>query len=344
MKRNFLGVVSLLTLLLFSLQNTVANSRIREEEEIESVKKIWSGPRHDAFTDLIRFKNKWFCTFRESEHHVGGNGVIRVLSSSKGEKWEPVASLTESGIDLRDPKLSITPDNRLMLVMGGSVYEGKKLLERQSRVAFSKDGKKWSATQRVLAKEDWLWRVTWHKGKAYGISYNSSATPDWTIKLVESTDGIEWRLVTDLKVPGRPNEATVRFLKNGKCVALVRREANDKQAWIGVSSAPYRDWKWTTAGMQIGGPNFVVLPDDQLFASGRKYGETKSDAKTFVGSMNFTSVSPEVILPSGGDTSYAGMVWHKGMLWLSYYSSHETSSDIYLAKIRLPKSRDKFTR
>ena len=28
-------------------------------------------------------------------------------------------------------------------------------------------------------------------------------------------------------------------------------------------------------------------------------------------------------LPSGGDTSYAGLVFHDGMLWVSYYSSHE---------------------
>ena len=40
-------------------------------------------------------------------------------------------------------------------------------------------------------------------------------------------------------------------------------------------------------------------------------------------------------LPSGGDTSYAGMVWHEGLLWMSYYSSHEDRPSIYLAKIRL---------
>ncbi len=41
-------------------------------------------------------------------------------------------------------------------------------------------------------------------------------------------------------------------------------------------------------------------------------------------------------LPSGGDTSYPGLVWHDGLLWVSYYSSHEGKSSIYLAKVRLP--------
>ncbi|MBX3731392.1 MAG: hypothetical protein KF791_02220 [Verrucomicrobiae bacterium] len=40
-------------------------------------------------------------------------------------------------------------------------------------------------------------------------------------------------------------------------------------------------------------------------------------------------------LPSGGDTSYAGMVPHEDLLWVSYYSSHEGRTSIYLAKVRL---------
>ena len=306
--------------------------------ELISVKKIADSPEHEAFTDLIRFRGKWFCTFRKSKAHVGGDGKIPVLTSDDGETWKTAAELTEQGIDLRDPKFSITPDNRLMLVMGGSVYKGTTLKERQPRVSFSKDGRKWTAPKRVLEVSDWLWRVTWYKGRAYGISYNSSASPEWKLKLVASDDGVKWSTVTELAVNGHPNESTIRFLKNGDCIALVRREASDKMAWIGRSSAPYTGWKWTPCGMQVGGPNFIVLPNGEMIASGRKYGATTKDARTFVGRMDFDSVDSQLILPSGGDCSYPGMVWHKDLLWLSYYSSHEGNTDIYLAKIRLPKS------
>jgi hypothetical protein len=44
-------------------------------------------------------------------------------------------------------------------------------------------------------------------------------------------------------------------------------------------------------------------------------------------------------LPSGGDTSYAGLVWHDDLLWVSYYSSHEGKTSIYLAKVRLVKTQ-----
>jgi hypothetical protein len=308
--------------------------------QLVSVKKIWSQGEHNAFTDLIRFDNQWFCTFRESEAHVGGNGKIRVLASHDGERWDSAALLNEEGVDLRDPKLSVTPANRLMLVLGGSVYDGKTLKERQSRVAFSPDGRKWTNPQRVLEKGDWLWRITWHKGRAYGIAYASSvtakATNEWTARLVASNDGTNYQLVKLFDVAGRPNEATARFFDNDECIVLLRREAQDKSAWIGRSRPPYQDWKWQSAGLFVGGPNFIALPGDELIAGGRQSNPAPVGPKTFVGRMDAQAVTPQLILPSGGDCSYPGLVWHDGLLWVSYYSSHEGKSSIYLAKIKLP--------
>ncbi len=338
----------ILPLLVFCSTQLLAAAVPAEAPQLVTVKKIWDAAPHNAFTDLVRFDRKSFCTFREADGHVRGNGKIRVLSSDDGEAWQSSALLSEEGIDLRDPKFSVTPDNRLMLVMGGSLYEDKKLKERQSRVAFSKDGRNWSAPQRVLDKGDWLWRVTWQKGRAYGIVYsvrqaapgNPGVQEEWTVRLVESEDGIAFRLVTMLDVPGRPNEATVRFLANGDCIALIRREGlnpnPDKDAWIGTSRAPYKDWKWRSAGVQVGGPNFLVLPGGAMVASGRQYNARPATNKTFVGRMDRQSVKQELILPSGGDCSYPGMVWHDGLLWLSYYSTHEGKTAIYLAKVRLP--------
>src|SRR5438067_6645918 len=209
-------------------------------ELVGGVTRIWDAGRHNAFTDLVRFGGRWFCTFREADAHVGGDGKLRVLSSADGTRWESVALLAEAGIDLRDPKLSVTPDGRLMVVAGGSVYEGKTLKGRQPRVAFSKDGREWTPTRRVLGEGDWLWRVTWHGGKCYGVSYNASqrdttaakdaaksgsAPPgpaDWKLKLWVSADGEKYDLLTHLDVPGHPNETTLRFGPGGEMVALVR--------------------------------------------------------------------------------------------------------------------------
>ena len=309
--------------------------------QLVSVRKIWDAAGHNAFTDLTRFDGKWLCTFREADGHVRGNGRIRVITSADGEQWQSAALLSEQGIDLRDPKLCLTPDNRLMLVMGGSVYEGKVLKERQPRVSFSKDGQSWSTPQRVLNKGEWLWRVTWHKNRAYGISYKQigSRTPtnEWRLTLFSSADGMDWKKVTSLAVPDQPNEATVRFQPNDECIALVRREAGDRNAWIGHSAPPYKKWQWHTAGVSVGGPNFIMLPNGgAMVAAGRQSNPKPESARTFVGPMTLESVKADLVLPSGGDCSYPGLVWHDGVLWLSYYSSHEGKTSIYLAKIKLP--------
>ncbi len=306
--------------------------------QIVSVKKIWDVGDHNAFTDLIRFQDRFFCVFREAEDHVGGDGEIRVLASSDGEQWESAALIREAGIDLRDPKLSVTPDARLMIVAGGSVYNGTKTLQgRQPRVSFSGDGHRWSQPKRILAEGDWLWRVTWHNGIAYGVSYRAAdktaSDAQWQVNLHSSSDGVSYELVSQLDVTGRPNETTLRFLPDGRMVALVRREAGDHTAWIGSSRAPYQEWQWASMGHRIGGPNFIRLPEGDLWAAGRSY---PGERKTVLARLTLTDYQPKLTLPSGGDTSYPGLVWHDGLLWMSYYSSHEGQTSIYLAKIRLP--------
>jgi len=53
--------------------------------KIVSVNKIWDKGPHNAFTDLVRFEDKWYCAFREAEGHVRGGGTLRVLVSGDGE-------------------------------------------------------------------------------------------------------------------------------------------------------------------------------------------------------------------------------------------------------------------
>jgi len=308
------------------------------EPELLSVRKIWDQGRHNAFTGLIRFQDHWFCTFREADGHVCGDGKLRILESVDGENWKSAALLAEDGIDLRDPKLSITPDGRLMVVVGGSVYGGtKKLQGRQPRVAFSKHGHEWLPTRRVLSEGEWLWRVTWHDGTAYGTSYNLSPTkPDAerVLKLYRSHNGTDWKLAAPLDVTGKPNEATVRFLRSGEAMMLVRRGAGDQCGWIGASRPPYTDWKFTPTKVRLGGPDFIELPDGSLVAGSRDYSQGAAKCSLF--RMTHDSLRRVLTLPSGGDCSYPGLVWHDGLLWVSYYSSHEGKTSIYLAKLKWP--------
>ena len=41
-----------------------------------SVAKIWDQGAHNAFTDLLRFDDRWWCTFREAADHGWSIGTI----------------------------------------------------------------------------------------------------------------------------------------------------------------------------------------------------------------------------------------------------------------------------
>lgn len=302
------------------------------EPEVVSVRKIWDRGEHNAFTDLIRFKDRWWCTFREAQDHGPSIGKVRVIESADGENWESAALLEESDVDLRDPKLSIMPDGRLMLVMGGSIYKGTPHGTRSPRVSFSADGREWTSPRKVLAEDHWLWRATWHDDWAWSVSKLGEGSDPRRGMLYRSKDGLDWEWITEFRLPNNTwnaSETTLRFMPDGELIALVRPE------WIGTSRVPYTDWSWTKLQHRLGGPNFIRLPSGELWAASRGYGQA---ATTTLARMTRDSYDPVLTLPSGGDCSYPGMVWHDDLLWMSYYSSHEGKTNIYLTKIRFKKA------
>ncbi len=137
-----------------------------EQKLVVSIERIWDRADHSAFTDIVPLGDYLYCTFREGSGHVPGvNGTVRVIRSRDRMNWESVALLAERHADLRDPKLSVTPDGRLMVNMGASFYHGKKRLGIESRVAFAdSDGRSFGAPERVVFPPemilgfDWMWR------------------------------------------------------------------------------------------------------------------------------------------------------------------------------------------
>lgn len=305
-----------------------------------SVERIWDRAEHQAFTDLVHHDGRWYLAFREgSSHATGRDGVTRVLGSEDGLDWRTVGLIEEEGVDLRDAKLAVDGDGRLMVVMGGSRYSGSTLLGRTPKVSFLGDRGFRPCLDIVIDPAiaqpfDWLWRVTSRQGKAYGVVYQAEGA-EWAAHLVVSEDALSYQHVTTFELEGKPNETTLRFLDDGTLVALLRREGGDGRAMAGHASPPYSDWTWAKLPLRLGGPNFVVLPGGELLASGRDY--TANGARTILGRFDLEgSWTTLLTLPSGGDTSYPGMVVRGDQLWLSYYSSHEGKTSVYLARLRIP--------
>jgi hypothetical protein len=309
---------------------------LQAQPELLDARKIWDQAPHNAFTDLIRFKDRWLCVFREGKGHVSPDGTLRVLGSADGLTWASEALVSLPGADLRDAKITITPDGRLMLT-GVAAYPKPAPIEYQSMSWFSSDGKTWSEGVKVADPNFWLWRVTWLKDRALGIGYG--CTDLKTVRLYSSTDGKSFTTeVATLFDKGYPNESSIVFQDDGSAVCLLRRDEATKTAQLGLAKAPYREWTWKDLGVHIGGPHLLRLPDGRIIAGGRRHEKGVYTALMWLDPAAGTAAE-FVKLPSGGDTSYPGMVWHDGLLWVSYYSSHEGKTSIYLARVKIPPAK-----
>jgi len=342
---------------LFLIGTSFSFASVPVTVEVVEVSRIWDKAPHNAFTDLVRWNDSFYCAFREGRGHVSTDGKIRILESKDANRWDSAALVVLAGYDLRDAHLSVTPDGRLML-LGGAAPRKKdnQSAPTGSFASFSQDGRRWTKPQIVVQPGRWLWCVTWNQAKAYGVTYpagKGEPRPSKTgrgeryLDLLVSTDGINYQThLPKLFEQGRPTEVTLRFDTDRTCYALVRRdryETESTSAFLGISRPDYKQWQWKDLGADFnsfGGPNLIQIPGGHWIAAGRMHQGGAHTALTYIDVENGT-MTKLVKLPSGGDTSYPGLLWHNQMLYVSYYSSHEGKTSIYLAKVKIkPKAEN----
>ena len=306
-----------------------------ESIQLIDVRRIWDQAPHNAFTDLLHHEGQWYCVFREGSKHVSPDGALRVIASPDGETWKSIALISHPDFDLRDAKLCTTPDGRFML--NGAGMQADLPIRYHSMVWFSSDrGKTWDKGQRIGDPGFWLWRIQWHGDTAYTMGYDTDRDrTKRTLRLYQSHNGATFApLINTVNVPNGVGEDRILFLQDGSALCLLRRETGTQSGLLGTSMPPFTEWTWKELGHRIGGPNMVQLPDGRILACTRLHAPKTRTSLSWVDPAN-GRLTECLALPSGGDTSYAGMVLHNGQLWISYYSSHEEKTCIYLARVQL---------
>jgi hypothetical protein len=314
------------------------------------LRMIWDAAPHNAFTDLVRHKGAWYCAFREGLGHVSDDGRLRVIRSLDGRVWESVALLGWDGVDARDAKLSVTADGQLLL--NGAVRFLAPVGEdrHQSVTWLSPDGRTWSGPHACPSGlGTWRWSVTWHGQSGYSFGYGGR---DAGGTLYRTADGKRWEpVVREVFPPGQASETSLVFMPGGRAYCLLRRDPHTRfpaTAALGTAQPPFTRWTWVDLKVRMGGPKLIHLAlEGRLLAAVRLYDPVRTALCEIeplacrlaqVGDLGKAAWRASEIapLPSAGDTSYAGMVWHEGVLWVSYYSSHEGRARIYLARVGLP--------
>ncbi|MCC7377116.1 MAG: exo-alpha-sialidase [Verrucomicrobiales bacterium] len=328
-------VLSLLGLALTSISAAGASKNSDGgRAELVECRKIWDGAPHNAFTDLVRFRGQWFCVFREGQGHVSPDGAVQVLVSKDGERWTSAARITSPRGDLRDPKIVVAPGGRLWLSAAIALPKPSPV-SHQTVAWFSKDGRAWSEPVDIGDPNVWLWRAAWRGKEALGIGYDTVG--ENYVRLYRSEDGQRFEtLLPRLFDAGHPNETGIAFRPDRTAVCLLRRDGEPGAGQVGVAKPPYTHWVWKDLGVRIGGPQLIRLPDGREVGAVRLYDNKVRTSLVWV-DADAGKITEMLALPSGGDTSYPGLAWHRGLLWVSYYSSHEGKTAIYLAKVRLPK-------
>ncbi len=305
---------------------------------------IWEQAPHQAFTSLTWFEGRWYCAFREGEEHACHHGALRVIASSDGVVWESAARLTSPEPrlpDLRDPKIGITPGGELLLL--GAATSRDPSERTRSFCWRSREGSDWSAPAPIGNDGIWLWGWTSEGGTLYASGYGSPRERiGVTLYRADAPPAFE-KVALLCNEERHPNETALHF-HHGHGVAIIRRELaegqlavppfNNGTALLATATAPYTEWECSDLGLYIGGPMLLRLPSGELLLAGRRLDENRvHQCALWRVDEAERRLEQLLILPSGGDCSYPGMVWRDGALYLSYYSEHEGRAKIYFATI-----------
>lgn len=325
------------------------------EIEVQNVRRVFHNGEHNAFTDLIRWKGKFWLTFRSCPdgHMVFSTSRIIVLNSENARTWQEVYTFSVPLRDTRDPHFLAFKDQ--LFVYTGTWYSGEGELPR-NKYDINKhlgygvktaDGTNWSKPFQLEGTYGhYIWRAATHDGKAYlcarrkrGYSEAESgagATPIMETAMLESEDGINWRYCSLLQTT-KGNETAFLFHKNDELLAISRTQGREP-ALLVQSSPPYQEVTRKALSEYIGGP-LLARWGNELIVGGRRI--TNAGTRTILYWLHEDTLHEFADLPSGGDTSYPGFVeLHDGGGLVSWYSSHEkdatgkTITAIYLANLK----------
>jgi len=295
---------------------------------------------HNSNTDLIYYRDRFLLVHAASPYHMGTSDCrLVVRRSADARHFEKIAELRVPGEDIRDPKFAVVAGRLFLYALPN---RGFYALPYGTLYSTSETGEQWTAFEPVVLEgtepHGWLfWRpktrdgVTWYV-PAYWNRHGRSI-------LLCSSDGVRWRFVSEIWHGEGNDETDVEWLPDGRMLATARLEVTpdrmlgnrDASTLLATAAAPYERWSYHKSRVtRLDGPALFAY-DGRVYAVARyqagprgvftRLGGTFSRKRT-----SLFLVEPERLvrlsdLPSAGDTSYAGVVLRKGVLFASYYTS-----------------------
>lgn len=293
-----------------------------------SVTKLVANGKHNAFTALVKWKHQYWLAFRQAGAHNSADGEIVILRSSDAQDWQEARRVNILPDD-RDPQIVAT-DKRLFLY--DPALKGEELT---SFVTYTDDGQNWSEPAAVYQPRYILWKPLVNDGTFYATAHlksNDGKARD--VHLIRSPDGVKWEKISLIRGGNWESETTIFFEPSGQLTAFLRQKYGSPRSSILTAKPPFTEWSATPGNVGYGGHSIHTMGGVNYFFSRASKGQ---ESITMIYTYADGKMTPYCELPSGGDCSYAEAVPLGKEMLVSYYSSHEGSTNIYLARVPLKK-------
>ena len=324
---------------------------------IQSIRKIYSDGRHNAFTDIEYWKGHYYVAFRNAGRHAvpGDYGDVLVIRSHDLKSWNVCARLSAGDDhDDRDPHLLDLGDELGVYFFSASPKRPGELLYEaggsghhvQACASFTPDGACWSTPQPI--RDEWaVWQVE-RFGEVCYASFGSRGA----FAIASSLDGRSWEEVSTIPFPNQQTvEAGIWITEDEKMQLVVRMNKNEEMAYLAESEPPYTDWSLMKLNYTVHCPVFRPV-GDELWLAGKTITAqfpssveippepspekiaslTRQDARLAKTPQNWHTaiwrlvgdhLEPILVLPSRGDCGYPGLVVEEGRVLMSFYSQHD---------------------
>ncbi len=293
------------------------------------VHKVYGNGGHNAFTALVRFKGALWLAFRSGEAHNSAIGKVMVMRLEDGEDWREVFTF-QPAKDSRDPQMVATAEK---LYLYSPAMDGKKL---DTWLTTTADGKTWSEAVKVYEPQFILWKPCVHDGVFYAAAHRkdeSSNGKTREVHFVRSADGVTWTKISTIRGGNWETETTLYFDDKHHATAFLRQKYGKPPGQLLEADPPYASWTGRTEGVPDFGGQSVHAFHGTVYLMSRHVEGGKPGLVIYTYADG--RLTPYCQLPAGGDCAYAEAVEEGTHMRVSYYSTHEGATNIYLATVPL---------
>ncbi len=297
-----------------------------------------------AMTDLggwptmFRFRGDIYFAFYHGDghrykQHEATDRLKTYRSRDEGRTWTEVASCPPNDPD----KFQGTPE---FVAADDKLFCYDFNAQRQTQVRTSSDGEKWSEPADCYEPPFYFWGVMYDPHSKlfwcppHAIPH-AGTSDERKIHLINSEDGIKWKLVSLVAPFNNASESTLRFEADQTMTILIRRKYG-RTSTLAVAKPPYEKWELSDRPVIAEGEHFYEIGDQTFLASRASYrGDDErvlkspdvfDKRKSYSTIYRWTADRQLVewaVMDSMGDCSYPHLIETPDEILCGYYSQHE---------------------